>query len=242
MILMFQLNGKAQELPSIQTDRPDQTECPFIVPVHYFQFEAGFSYQKGEAGTSEVVAPTVLTRFGVNDHFELRLITEYVIDRNAADRTSGIDPVAVGLKTRLFEEKGIVPLTSFMGHIALAKAASREFKSTYYAPDFRLTMQHTLSKRQALGYNLGAEWDGESAEPIFVYTVTTGYSFSDKVGGFIELYGFVPQGGTPDHRFDAGVTYLIASNHQVDLSGGVGMSEISPDYFLSVGYSFRFKI
>ena len=33
----------AQDLPSIQTDRPDQTECPFITPRHYFQLENGFS-------------------------------------------------------------------------------------------------------------------------------------------------------------------------------------------------------
>lgn len=25
----------------IQTDRPDQTECPFIVPAHYIQMEHG---------------------------------------------------------------------------------------------------------------------------------------------------------------------------------------------------------
>ena len=40
--LLFQINSKAQELPSIQTDRPDQTECPFITPKNYFQLENGF--------------------------------------------------------------------------------------------------------------------------------------------------------------------------------------------------------
>ena len=32
---------KAQA-PPIQTDRPDQTECPFITPMGYIQIENGF--------------------------------------------------------------------------------------------------------------------------------------------------------------------------------------------------------
>ena len=28
-----------QKLPSIQLDRPDQTECPFITPKNYIQIE-----------------------------------------------------------------------------------------------------------------------------------------------------------------------------------------------------------
>ena len=38
------------------------------------------------------------------------------------------------------------------------------------------------------------------------------------------LYGFIPQIEKPDHRFNAGVTYLINSNHQLDVSSGLGLS------------------
>jgi hypothetical protein len=103
-------------------------------------------------------------------------------------------------------------------------------------------MQHTVSEKQTLSYNLGAEWDGDTAEPIFVYTLTTGYALTEKIGGYVELYGFLPQTQKPDHRFDAGFTYLFNPNHQLDLSGGVGISKNAPDYFISVGYSFRFKM
>lgn len=237
----FQNIAFAQDLPSIQTDRPDQTECPFITPINYFQLENGFSYEKSKSNSSEIVAPTILTRYGINDHFELRLITEYVINKENSSKIAGINPVLIGFKTRLFEEKGIIPLTSFIAHIAIPKAASKEFKTIYYAPEFRFTMQHTISDKQSLSYNLGAEWNGETAEPSFIYTLTTGYSLTEKIGGYIEFYGFVPQIEKPDHRFDLGLTYLINPNHQLDISGGVGLSEISPKYYLAIGYSFRFK-
>ncbi|MDR7369884.1 transporter [Flavobacterium aquidurense] len=242
LFLFFVSWSYAQDLPSIQTDRPDQTECPFITPKGYFQFENGFSYEKTAKGSNEIIAPTVLAKLGINDHFELRLITEFVINKENANQVSGINPVFLGFKTRLFEERGIIPVTSFIGHIGIPKLASKNFQTTYYTPEFRFTMQHTLSEKQTLSYNLGAEWDGITPEPTFIYTLTTGYTFSEKISGYVELYGFLPQYQEPDHRFDAGLNYLFNDNHQLDISGGIGISDTSPDYFLALGYSFRFKI
>jgi hypothetical protein len=37
IILLIHNLSFAQGLPTIQKDRPDQTECPFIVPVNYVQ-------------------------------------------------------------------------------------------------------------------------------------------------------------------------------------------------------------
>ncbi len=242
VFLLITITGNAQKLPSIQTDRPDQTECPFIVPTNYFQFENGFSYQKTNDDSNEILAPTVLIKFGINDHFELRLISEYLLNRDFENNISGINPLLIGFKSGLFEEKGVFPTTSFIGHLSIPKLASENNKSQFYAPEFRFTMQHSLSEKQSLSYNLGAEWNGETSEPTFVYTLTTGYSISEKVSGYVELYGFVPQLEKPDHRFDGGICYLLNPNHQLDFSAGFGLSKTSPKYFIGFGYSFRVKI
>jgi hypothetical protein len=241
-ILFLSNYARSQDLPSIQTDRPDQTECPFITPVNYFQFENGFTYERVSKNSQTIVAPTILSKFGINDHFELRLITEFVMEENNSAKISGINPVLIGFKARLLEEKGIIPTTSFIGHLGLPKLASPELKATYYSPEFRFTMQHTISDRQTLSYNLGAEWNGETPEPTFIYTLTTGFSLTEKIGAYIEFFGFIPQIEKPDHRFDGGLTYLLNPNHQLDISGGFGLSKTSPDYYVAVGYSFRFKI
>ena len=240
-LFTFSLFANAQNLPSIQTDRPDLTECPFIVPINYFQFENGFVYQQTTENSSEIIAPSTLIKFGINNHFELRMVLEYELNNDFYSRTSGINPVLFGFKSRLIEENGILPTTSFIGHLSIPKLASVNYKTTFFAPEFRFTMQHTISKNQTLSYNLGSEWNGESAEPTFIYTLTTGYSFSEKVSAYIELYGFVPQLDIADHRFDGGFCYLINSNNQLDISAGFGISEIAPNYFLGFGYSFRFK-
>lgn len=242
LILLISHFAIAQSLPSIQTDRPDQTECPFIVPTNYFQFENGFSFEKTNNELNQIVAPTVLTRFGINDHFELRLITEFITNKTNSEKFSGINPVLIGFKTRLFDEKGIIPITSFIGHLAIPKIASSDYKTTFYAPEFRFTMQHTISEKQTLSYNIGSEWNGETAEPTFIYTLTTGYSFAEKVSGYIEFYGFMPQYDKSDHRFDGGICYLVNPNHQLDTSAGFGLSATSPNFFVSLGYSLRLKV
>lgn len=240
-LVLFQNLSFGQDLPSIQTDRPDQTECPFITPKNYFQFENGFSYEINNQNSKLIVAPTVLTRFGINKYFELRLITEYVISKENSSTYSGINPILIGFKTRLLEEKGIIPTTSLISHIDFPKLASTEYRANYYYPEFRFTMQHTISDKQSLSYNLGVEWNGVDKKPTFIYTLTTGYSLTEKIGAYIELYGFVPQIGKTDHRFDLGLTYLFNPNHQLDVSGGFGLSAISPEIYFAIGYSFRFK-
>ena len=58
---------------------------------------------------------------------------------------------------------------------------------------------------------------------------------------FAEYYGYLNKFEKADHRFDAGFTYLISDNFQVDTSAGVRISEISPHYSLSAGASYRFS-
>jgi len=247
LILLFSISlfigcsAFSQVLPPIQTDRPDQTECPFITPVKFVQIETGFMYEEPSKSESSVTHPSILWKYGVNDRLEFRLITELETAKLPGGKVSGLNPVTVGFKTNLAQERGILPMISFIGHLTIPDLAGKDMKATYYAPAFRFTMQHTLSDKVSLGYNLGAEWDGESPEPTFIYTLTSGFALSEKFGSFIELYGFAPQKGKADHRFDAGLTYLINSNVMVDLSGGVGLTPNALDYFISTGFSFRFK-
>jgi len=231
----------AQTLPPIQTDRPDQTECPFIVPKNYFQMENGFSSEHNTYKTDVYLHPSSLLKYGVNDQWELRMITEITSVHHGDQKESGLKPVKIGFKTKMTEENGIIPKISFIGHLSIPDFASEEFQSLYYAPTFRFTLQHSLSDKLSLGYNLGGEWYGFTAEPTFIYTLTTGYSINDKFGSYLEIYGFFPQFAESDHRVDGGINYLLNENFLLDLSGGAGLTSNAPEYYVALGISFRLK-
>jgi len=238
VITTFNLFG--QNLPPIQLDRPDQTECPFITPKKYIQIENGFTIENFDKTQKSFNLPSTLWKWGVNEKIELRLITELISEKTNEKTITGFSPITIGFKTSLFEEKGLLPKTSFIGHITTSKIGSKEFQTKFIAPSFRFTMQHTLTNKISLAYNLGAEWNGENALHSWIYTLTTGFNLTNKIGCYTELYGYLPN-DKADHRFDCGLTYLINNDLIVDISGGFGLTDKFKNY-ISLGLSYRFKL
>ncbi len=235
-------NTFAQSIVPIQLDRPDQTECPFIVPKGYIQVENGFTFEKIDNNTKTINFPTALWKYGVNEKFELRLITETAYTKQNTETNIGLMPITVGFKSSLCEEKGLMPKTSFIGHLTTSNVGSKTFHTAFVAPSFRFTMQHTLTEKVALAYNIGAEWDGENATPTYIYTLTTGVSLTNRLGAYAELYGFIGTKSSTNHRADGGFTYLVSNNFMVDISGGVGLTNNAPKQYVSLGVSYRFRV
>jgi len=229
----------AQEMEPIQTDRPDLTESAFTVPVGYFQLESGLLRVHNNSYTQLSLHPTLLFKYGLTKTLELRLNTDFATYQNNGVSEFLILPIAVGVKIAISKEKGIIPKTAFIGHLKIPTGGESELASTYFAPSFRFTMQHSLSKKISLGYNLGTEWSGVTAEPIFIYTVTSAISITTTLGAYIELFGYAPQFNQAEHSIDGGFTCLINNNCLADLSVGYGLTSNAPDYFLSAGFSFR---
>ena len=242
MVIWFSGNCQEDGAPAhkdpITTDRPDQTETPALVPAGMFQVEVGFAFEK-DRETESITTPNALWKYGVNENFELRLITEFASVKNRDSTFSGLAPILVGFKAKLAEEKGIWPQTSIIAHLQVPDLASKNFKADHYAALFRFTMQHSLSEKLSLSYNLGGEWDGIAPNATFIYTLASGISLTENLGCFIELYGFAPEEESARHSFDAGFTYLLSDNFMIDTSAGFGITQNAPDYFLSAGFSFR---
>lgn len=232
--------------PEIVTDRPDQTEAPSLVPTGGIQVELGTSVEKDvveDVKITNYTYATALLKYGINENFELRVISEYLGQRirlgeSNLNKITGASPLALGVKIKIAEEHKFWPQTAFIGHINL-KSGSSEFAPHYTAADFRFTFAHTLSEKFSLSYNLGAEWNGETPDAAFLYTLSVGYLITDRLGAFIETYSFFPEDDKADHRLDGGLTFKITRVVQWDVSAGLGLNEIAPDSFISTGISFR---
>lgn len=238
LALLYSICANSQKVIPIEIDRPDQTECSAIVPKGMFQMENGFNFENADEAKSFLL-PTSLWKFGLSSNFELRLITDFLIENSEENKTIGLKPIYVGFKLKICDEEGIVPKTSIIAHVLLPKIASAELKNNYFAPKFRFTMQHTLTEKSSLSYNLGTEWDGETAQATAIYTITNGYKLSEKWGVYIELYGFISQFEKADHRYDGGFTYLLNDDVILDVSGGSRITNNAPILYVSFGFSFR---
>ncbi len=233
---------------TIVTDRPDQTEAPNLTPSGWFQIEVGAlsefdNNKETKTQTQSTLYNTTLWKYGVTKNFELRLITEYANDKLITEDTSiaisYLAPIIIGSKIRICEERGIRPKISLISHLELPYFGNADFRPNYVIPRFRFLMAHTLSERFSFSYNLGGEWEDGASNATMIYTASLGIKLLKKLNMFVESYGFLRENSTADNRLDGGLTYLISNNIQLDASGGIGLSEISPDYFISCGLSFR---
>lgn len=238
------LSPFAQQQGRMETDRPDQTETFYITKKGYLQAEIGCNTET--YGSSRVgVLPTALWKLGLHERFELRLITEVNSVRSfpipGSGATSGLLPLQIGGKVALWEEKKWIPATSLIFHFGTPSLGSKVFRTPGWSPNFRFTMQHTLGKNTALGYNLGAEWDGYSNSPTFIYTVAPGINLGERWYAYAEAFGHIRKGESPAHALDGGIAYYVSDDIKVDVSAGFGLTAAAIRHYAALGCSFRFS-
>jgi len=247
-IVNAQDETKEKKFGTIVTDRPDQTESSALVPKGFLQVETGVFFEMVEnLGTKDksTTFNTTLLRYGLLDNLEFRVgfsFTEITREFNNIkfdDIASGFSPLALGVKIGVTEENGLLPEIAFLSHVNFPFLASQDFKTNSTGIDFRFSFAHRLSEKSSLGYNLGMAWDGDITTANYIYTFAYGYSISEKVGAFLEIYGDLPEDSHFNHYWDAGFTYLIDDNIQLDLSGGTGLTRNIQDIYVSAGISFR---
>ncbi|GAA4940427.1 hypothetical protein GCM10023314_11560 [Algibacter agarivorans] len=230
-------------LGALITDRPDATESPSTIPVGYIQVETGAFYESFEENNIKndtYTFNTTLVRLGLLDNLELRLGWDFVEHKiNGFDNiSSGFNPLLLGAKIAISEEKGCFPEIGFLGHLYLPFTAGKDYKPETTGVDFRFSFAHTLSENSSLSYNLGAQWGDDSPEAAYVYTIAYGLGLTAKLSAYAELYGDLPENNKANHLWDAGLTYLISDNVQLDATVGSSITK-GQDILLSGGVSFR---
>lgn len=232
----------AQE--KIDTDRPDQTESALLVPKKYFQGEFGFNKENFEGESYNIVHPTFLLKYGLSKRFELRLessiTSKYIPLVSPGKTTTDLEPVEIGAKISLFEEKGLRPKTSLIAHLGMPFIANHPDKNQDLFPSYRFTFQHTVTDVVGLGYNLGSEWDGYHDRTAWLYTFSPNFSIGEKWYAYVELFGFKEENW--HHAFDGGIAFYLSKDAKMDLSGGFGLGDNPLKNYVALGFSFRIPL
>lgn len=246
-VFLFLLSGMFSGLDAqerITADRPDQTESAVLTPRHYFQAEFGFSKENSGNRNYDILHPGVLLKYGLATKFELRLETnwkssyEHLIPQTR--KSTGFEPVRIGFRTALWEEKKIIPRTSVLVHFGIPGIASKNFKAIHIAPSILLAMENDLSAHAGIGYNIGLEWDGFTNKPVWIYSATGGVDLGKKFDLFLEFFGFAKQNELANNNIDGGLGFYASDNVKLDAYVGAGITENSLTNFFGVGVSFRF--
>lgn len=233
------LIGFVETNAQITTDRPDQTESSATVERGDLQIESGILIGfEGDAfnSTRQLLAPTNLFRYGVTDLFEIRIVSQYETLKLQEFKTQGISDLQVGTKIQLFQDENANTEVAFLSHIVLPSGA-RELTVDRFGTINKLSVSHGLGENLGLGYNIG--YDYFEGRGDFTYSIALGISVNDRVGLYIEPYGAFVELEEHVANFDAGFTYLVNENLQLDYSFGVGINHRMN--YNSVGISWLIK-
>jgi hypothetical protein len=236
------LEGRAQDTELV-TDRPDFTESATVPGHGRVQVEGGWTVEEsGEA--REHSLGEILVRIGLGERFEARIEPgSWISVDDGVDDLSGLDDAGVGFKLLFLEEQApAIPATAFLLSTSVP-TGDDEIGSSEWQPEARLALAWTLSEVWSLGANAG--WgrpdDGDERFDQALGSVALGRSLGERLGMFLELYGFAPVAPEEDDAavFDGGLTLGFGPDAQLDVRAGVGLTDVAPDWLFGLGFARR---
>lgn len=225
---------------TIITDRPDQTESSSTIPKGSLQIEAGFltgTAKDDLFSERQILAPTVLFRYGITQGFELRALTQFESIKNKLSNETyeGISDLEIGTKIQLFKKESSTTEVAFLTHVILP-TASKQLTNDKFGSISKLSISHSVSESIGVGYNIGYDYFGYGNGNL-TYSLAIGIMITDAFGLYLEPYGAFLDIEKHKASFDGGLTYLLQDNLQLDVSYGTGLNH-TMNYF-AVGCSIN---
>jgi hypothetical protein len=236
----------------MSTDRPDKTESPYTVDAGHFQIEAdlvSFGIDNRNASnerTFGINVGNVNLKAGLLNNADLQLVVEnYVYEQvrtaGVTTRKSGFGDLTTRLKVNLWGNDGgttafgVMPFVKFPTNTG--GLANKQVEGGVIFP---------LAVELPYGWGMGVmtEVDIVSREdggygPDFINSITFSHDIVGNLAGYVEFFSQVSEAEL-DITLDAGLTYALTEDIQLDCGCNFGVTEAAEDFNPFVGISMRF--
>lgn len=236
----------SQETPEMKTDRPDKTESASTVPAGWLQMETGFEHLKEthDEGTdlSSLNAVGALFRYGILNDIELRFagafLSQEVRTISSNLDSDGMADFMIGAKFEFINDYNTIPDIALMTHLFLPVGAETH-RPGKVEPQAIISLSKPVTEFFSLGSNLGAHYNSTLENIFYFFTIAGGFGLTDELGAFVEVFSEIFPDSDPFYSVNAGLTYLLLSNLQLDISGGNSLFNNSKVWYLGTGISIR---
>jgi hypothetical protein len=235
----------------LATDRPDKTESAYSVDAGHLQLEADVAaYLRDEARddrtrvTGWAFAVTNI-KMGLTNTIDVQLVVEtYVREEVSGGSTvDGFGNLVLRGKFNLWGNDEGATAFALLPFVTFPKAeeglGSDHVEYGIVLP-FNADLPH--------GFGFGAQMVVEAVrnETHSGYdaglgaSATLSHALVGELSGFVEIFGAGPADGSWEVTFDAGLTYGIGEDIQLDAGVFIGLNRAAPDLVVFVGVSWRF--
>lgn len=247
-------------LRELSTDRPDKTESPYTVDAGRVQVEMDLlTYardvdRRGGANLRSETLRIVPVNFklGLTNSTDVQLLIDPYVRQTVTDRTtrtreraSGLGDVTLRLKQNLWGNDGGSTALALMPFVKLPTSSNGLGND---AVEFGLIVPLAISISDRIGIGLMTEIDmleeadGSGYAPTFINSATISFSLTDRLGIYTELFTerSSERGASWVVTGDAGLTYALTDDLQLDGGVNIGITDAADDVELFVGISRRF--
>ena len=231
-----------QYAENIRTGRPGQSIGAFTLGSNVFQVQSGINYNGFEDAEgierSNYLFSNVV-RLGIWGKFEVSGVVNYRIAENdpiTGNRIRGVSNTQIGARYNILEPNGAIPALGIQGRLLL-KWQKEEFRRENLGSRFILAAGKRITDWVSYTTNFGMLWPGNGEGPVEFYTFNLGFSLTDRIGSFVEVYGRLDDFTT---NYDAGFSYLVNPDLKLDASAGWQGTNNRDNWFVEAGFSWRF--
>jgi len=220
---------------AIDTNRPGFTSSSTVVARGQWQIETGLDYTRGTDSSRTWSLPVAEFRVGVANRLEFFLngISWTWQDTGQADH-NGHKDMGAGLKFSLTGGDSLFS-TALLGQLSVP-VGDKNFTSDRWDPTVAFIWASNSDVAVSGMVKISNFKSGYQLDNGLKWAMLIG----DSVTTFIEWEANVPESGDNTHWMNLGCQLLKNSNTQLDINAGIGLTSMSDDYRLGVGFSHRF--
>jgi len=247
-------NDDEEKEEPLESDRPDFTDSSTTVGYQRLQIESGYTYTQAIGGDPTHSAhdlPELLIRYGVAERLELRLawdegmVFDRYTDRNSGRvvNENGSTDLEFGFKYAIRKQDKWRPQSAIVVSVSAPVGAPAQ-SSRQVDAFVNYLYSWELTKKLSLNCSTGSLWTAESGDRFsrFSQSASVEYELTEKLHVFNEWFAFFrcdSSDNRPQHYYDAGLTYLVTPNFQLDWRAGLGLNDAADGFFTGCGLTIR---
>ncbi len=223
----------AQSSPEpLNSDRPDQSEGPFVLPRGMVQIESGTLLEGG--GSTAIIQNTML-RVGINGSTEVRLL----IDAGHNGSEWALQPVGFSLKQKLIKAKEVRPDVALVAYVYAHPLATGEHRQTTVSSVLVVAAENAIGNNFSVTYTAGGSFSDLDLLPTAILTTQALYRPKPNLGVFVEYFAHV--GTEVMNGVDAGIMFHPMPSIMLDFAGAAMHTASGWGGYATIGLCWRFS-
>lgn len=239
LLFVYGLCQAQEDLPTVSADLCGNTWGTDVVPHHKVSWDIGLGFESS-TGNPHIASLNTIVRYGIFENVELRVGTSVLMwNKEQASKPSfGMDPLTIGTKIKVYDGTDFLPSVGVLAALQSPHLGSKDLLPSHLAPSLYLVFENGINDWFSLCYNVGAEWDGETATPTTFLSLCLNFGITDRLGAYVESFNYLhPEDGN-QYKAGLGLTWLASRRVQLYLSADTDLQNIGKHFAINGGMAW----